>query len=140
MKVEALSDLGIQGILDGKLDNISSLMRMVAPDCKRMVLICRSFNIHFVFCVYKYLRFNFFWCRWHGEYRNCSEMFTSSKTDDGFCCSFNTVSLAEGFAKLDDDDGDDDEDYYEYYDGEDYYDYYSDLDIAQVSQPSFDTW
>lgn len=67
-------------------------------------------------------------------------MFTSSKTDDGFCCSFNTVSLAEGFAKLDDDDGDDDEDYYEYYDGEDYYDYYSDLDIAQVSQPSFDTW
>lgn len=34
--------------------------------------------------------------RWHGEYRNCSNMFTSSKTDDGFCCSFNTVSLAEG--------------------------------------------
>ena len=84
-------------------------------------------------------------CRWHGEYRNCSEMFTSSKTDDGFCCSFNTVSLAEGFAKLEDDDEDDDEvgDYDEYYAGGDYYDYsdyYSDLNITQVSQPSFDTW
>merc|ERR1719507_530205 len=56
--VEALSDLATQDILDGKLDNISSLMRMVAPDCRRMVLICR----------------------WHGEFRDCSEMFTSSKT------------------------------------------------------------
>ena len=37
--------------------------------------------------------------RWHGEFRNCSEMFKVTKTDDGFCCSFNTVSLSEGFAK-----------------------------------------
>ena len=36
-------------------------------------------------------------CRWHGEFRNCSHMFKVSKTDDGFCCSFNTVSLSEGF-------------------------------------------
>ena len=39
-------------------------------------------------------------CRWHGEYQNCSELFQSTKTDDGFCCSFNTVSLAEGFSKV----------------------------------------
>ena len=120
---------------------------MVAPDCRRMVLICRSFNNRFKYCVCKYFKFIFVNCRWHGEYRNCSEMFTSSKTDDGFCCSFNTVSLAEGFAKLEDDDEDDDEngvgDYYEYYAGgdyNDYSDYYSDLNISQVSQPSFDTW
>ena len=37
--------------------------------------------------------------RWHGEFRKCSDLFTISKTDDGFCCSFNTISLAEGFAK-----------------------------------------
>ena len=43
-------------------------------------------------------------CRWHGEYKNCSDLFRSSKTDDGFCCSFNTVSLAEGFTKVDLDD------------------------------------
>ena len=43
VKVEALSDVATQEVLDRKLDNISSLLRMVAPDCKRMVLICRSF-------------------------------------------------------------------------------------------------
>ena len=37
--------------------------------------------------------------RWHGEFRKCSDLFTISKTDDGFCCSFNTISLAEGFAE-----------------------------------------
>ena len=58
--------------------SVSRLMRLVAPDCKRMMLVCR----------------------WHGEYQNCSELFESTKTDDGFCCSFNTVSLAEGFSKV----------------------------------------
>ena len=133
--------MAIQEILDGKLDNISSLMRMVAPDCRRMVLICRSFIKNVVSAYVSCYEFIFVKCRWHGQYRNCSEMFTSSKTDDGFCCSFNTVSLAEGFAKLDEDEDDAGGDYD--YDYNDYYyesDYYSDLNITQVSQPSFDSW
>ena len=37
--------------------------------------------------------------RWQGEYRKCSEMFTMTKTDDGYCCSFNTVSVQSTFAR-----------------------------------------
>ena len=83
-------------------------------------------------------------CRWHGEFRNCSEMFTSSKTDDGFCCSFNTVNLAEGFAKLEEEEEDDDGNGigdYDYPAGDYYDDYdYPDLNIAPVGQLSFDSW
>ena len=60
-------------------------------------------------------------CRWHGEYKNCSDLFRSSKTDDGFCCSFNTVSLAEGFTKVDLDDSDSESESYDY----DFYDNYA---------------
>ena len=66
-------------------------------------------------------------CRWHGEYKNCSDLFQSTKTDDGFCCSFNTVSLAEGFSNVDLDvsagEGSGDYDDYGSYDYLDYYDY-----------------
>ena len=64
-------------MLDSLGKDLSNLMKTVAPDCKRMALVCR----------------------WHGEFRKCSDLFTITKTDDGFCCSFNTISLAEGFAK-----------------------------------------
>ena len=38
--------------------------------------------------------------RWQGEYRNCSEMFKVKKTDDGYCCAFNTFEVSEvGFYK-----------------------------------------
>ena len=54
-------------------------------------------------------------CWWRGEERNCSDLFDVRKTDDGFCCSFNTVSLAEGFAKPETyDDTDTDTDYADY--------------------------
>ena len=76
--MEPLRSEKIQEQLDNLGRSVSRLMRLVAPDCKRMMLICR----------------------WHGEYKNCSELFQSTKTDDGFCCSFNTVSLAEGFSKV----------------------------------------
>ena len=65
-------------------------------------------------------------CRWHGEFRNCSEMFKPTKTDDGFCCSFNTVSLSEGFVKIGGSEKEQDnqeDDYYDDYDQEDYYNY-----------------
>ena len=95
--------------------NISSLMRLVAPDCKRMMLICR----------------------WHGEYKNCSDLFRSSKTDDGFCCSFNLVSLAEGFTKVDLDASSDSDSYdYESYDYPDYASY--DFGVETSSQGSVD--
>ena len=48
------------------------------------------------------LRWKMFRCkmfRWQGEYRKCSEMFTMTKTDDGYCCSFNTVSVQSTFAR-----------------------------------------
>ena len=76
--MEPLRSEKIQEQLDNLGRSVSRLMRLVAPDCKRMMLICR----------------------WHGEYQNCSDLFQSTKTDDGFCCSFNTVSLAEGFSKV----------------------------------------
>ena len=34
-------------------------------------------------------------CRWQGEFRNCSKMFKVKKTDDGYCCSFNTFDVSE---------------------------------------------
>jgi len=67
-------------------------------------------------------------------------MFTSSKTDDGFCCSFNTVSLAEGFATKNLDDDSDSNDY------EDDYDYgygygYDDYQFESIDgQANFDEW
>ena len=30
-------------------------------------------------------------CWWRGEERKCSDLFDVRKTDDGFCCSFNTL-------------------------------------------------
>ena len=107
--MEPLQSEKIQEQLDNLGRSVSRLMRLVAPDCKRMMLICR----------------------WHGEYKNCSELFQSTKTDDGFCCSFNTVSLAEGFSKVEldvnsanDSTGPDYDDYESY----DYLDYDDDYD------------
>ncbi len=34
-------------------------------------------------------------CLWHGEAVNCSDVFQTSRTDVGFCCSFNTIKLEE---------------------------------------------
>ena len=78
----------------------------------------KKYNSFLIFC----------FCRWHGEFRNCSEMFKPTKTDDGFCCSFNTVSLSEGFAKSptikqDSADSEDDFDYDDDYEDEEFIDY-----------------
>ena len=74
--------------------------------------------------------------RWQGEYRNCSKMFKVIKSDDGYCCSFNTFDVSEvkleiqilkkmfffenqGFSKpvetAAEDEEEDEEDYYHYY-------------------------
>ena len=30
-------------------------------------------------------------CEWHGQIEKCSELFSITRTDAGFCCSFNVV-------------------------------------------------
>ena len=34
-------------------------------------------------------------CWWRGEERKCSDLFDVRKTDDGFCCSFNTLEQSQ---------------------------------------------
>ena len=34
-------------------------------------------------------------CWWRGEEKNCSDLFDVRKTDDGFCCSFNTLDQSQ---------------------------------------------
>ena len=65
--------------------------------------------------------------RWQGNYTACSELFKMTKTDDGFCCAFNTISVQSSYASESGEEydpseyEDDDYDYYEEdYDDEDY--------------------
>ncbi|XP_076279922.1 sodium channel protein Nach-like [Lasioglossum baleicum] len=39
-------------------------------------------------------------CRFHDQDRNCSEMFTSRKTQDGFCCTFNYATIRDDISLL----------------------------------------
>ena len=36
--------------------------------------------------------------RWQGSYTDCSDLFKLVKTDDGFCCSFNSISVQSSYA------------------------------------------
>ena len=64
--------------------------------------------------------------RWRGNYTDCSKLFKMTKTDDGFCCAFNTISVQSSYAsesgeEYDQSEYGDDDDYYDdYYDDEDY--------------------
>ena len=68
--------------------------------------------------------------RWQGNYTDCSELFKMTKTDDGFCCAFNTISVQSSYASESGEEydpseyEDDNYDYYDYddedYDDEDY--------------------
>ena len=40
--VAALGDAAAQQLLDGMSPSVAALLRAVAPDCRRMVLVCRS--------------------------------------------------------------------------------------------------
>ena len=37
----------------------------------------------------------FLGCYWYGMKYDCSDLFKLSPTDDGFCCSFNTLAMEE---------------------------------------------
>ena len=34
-------------------------------------------------------------CQWNGKAVKCGDLFAVRRTDGGFCCSFNTVRMAE---------------------------------------------
>ncbi|XP_078049298.1 sodium channel protein Nach-like [Augochlora pura] len=59
--------------------DITDLMRRLTPKCS--VLLTR--------------------CRFHDEERNCSDMFTFRKTQDGFCCTFNYATKRDDISLLD---------------------------------------
>merc|ERR1711971_1515993 len=40
----------------------------------------------------------FLYCKWQGKEIDCSSVVKQRKTDAGFCCSVNTVDLAETYA------------------------------------------
>ena len=77
--------------------------------------------------------------RWHGEFRNCTDIFKMMKTDDGFCCSFNTIGVEDSFAKVDDNDDADDSNDYDYYDDYDYMYDYNDDDATTGNGATTDT-
>ncbi len=34
-------------------------------------------------------------CLWQGEYVPCTQLFSVRRTDNGYCCSFNSIKLNE---------------------------------------------
>ncbi|XP_076658777.1 sodium channel protein Nach [Halictus rubicundus] len=58
--------------------NIAEIMRRLTPHCS--VLLAR--------------------CRFHDQDKNCSEMFTFRKTQDGFCCTFNYATKRDDISLL----------------------------------------
>ena len=45
----------------------------------------------------------FLYCKWQGKRVDCDKIVTQRKTDDGFCCSFNTIDMAESYALSEED-------------------------------------
>ena len=45
----------------------------------------------------------FLYCKWQGKRVDCDKVVMQRKTDDGFCCSINTIDLAESYAASEDD-------------------------------------
>ena len=35
------------------------------------------------------------YCSWQGKWTNCTDLFEVRPTDNGFCCSFNTLKQTE---------------------------------------------
>ena len=51
----------------------------------------------------------FLYCKWQGKRVDCDKVVMQRKTDDGFCCSINTIDLAESYAASEDDDGEEED-------------------------------
>ncbi|XP_023321954.1 uncharacterized protein LOC111696554 isoform X2 [Eurytemora carolleeae] len=56
---------------------VRNLMYQITPSCERM----------------------FLFCKWQGKRQECKKFVTMTNTDAGFCCSINTVNLADSFTK-----------------------------------------
>ena len=50
--VAALGDAAAQQLLDGMSPSVAALLRAVAPDCRRMVLVCRPVATVIVYSLY----------------------------------------------------------------------------------------
>ena len=69
-----LLDDDLEGLIDRMgQENLTTLMRKVMPSCSEFLRKC--------------------W--WRGEEKNCTDLFDVRKTDDGFCCSFNTLDQTQ---------------------------------------------
>ena len=90
--VELIDNRKLEKVFDDRKGDIAKLMGIVAPSCNRMLLVCRYQSLHTNLVLLFFIYFTF---RWQGDYRNCSHMFKVKKTDDGYCCSFNTFEVSE---------------------------------------------
>ena len=50
----------------------------------------------------------FLYCKWQGKRVDCDKVVMQRKTDDGFCCSINTIDLAESYAASEDEEEEED--------------------------------
>ena len=88
--VELIENRKLEKVFDDRKGDIAKLMGIVAPSCQRMLLVCRYYTLQKVTDLIFIMNF-----RWQGDYRNCSKMFKVKKTDDGYCCAFNTFEVSE---------------------------------------------
>lgn len=70
-EVIRLSQLLVQADISSSNEGYEHLMDRLSPNCSEMV-------IH---------------CSWEGKEEDCALLFDSEATDDGFCCSFNSIII-----------------------------------------------
>ncbi|XP_046649836.1 pickpocket protein 28-like [Daphnia pulicaria] len=70
-EVAKLSQLLFQANISSNDEGYEKLMNHLSPNCSEMVM-------H---------------CSWEGKEEDCANIFESEATDDGFCCSFNSIII-----------------------------------------------
>ena len=72
---EALNELdaNVTDVLDKHRKKFGGVLQKVMHTCSKMILACV----------------------WQGKMVPCTELFSVRRTDDGFCCSFNTLRMSE---------------------------------------------
>ena len=72
---EILDDMNdtVADVLDEHRKKFGGVLQKVMHTCSKMILACV----------------------WQGKMVPCTELFSVRRTDDGFCCSFNTLRMSE---------------------------------------------
>ena len=72
---EILDDMNdtVADVLDEHRKKFGGVLQKVMHTCSKMILACV----------------------WQGKMVSCTELFSVRRTDDGFCCSFNTLRMSE---------------------------------------------